>query len=362
MCARLAKIELQLFQRLACCVQYDMSNALFRAILFSISWTSFLVGLGPAHGEESAVEPLRSVLLREGGGAVFLTAGKGGLIAHAADATWQRPLVSEPIEAAALDGALDVVWLRRKGRLEAFDLRQPNPSLIPVLTQVPAWAFMVSLRDRQTHSGEIGHQYAVLNLWLGKKPSVDVSPGIYINEGCNGDPETVSKKVQREARRVKIIGADFLATLVSRKFSPPSTELEFLTDSRVNIPKALNQCDAGVEACGGQSVRFGKTGLVLVVTAHSCGDACYSGCLLFDSKSKQWAAPPQFAKLSRPKKELGAGSCGNYLFERSGRGYLLRSFSTGDDAVCTASGSCLPLKDEPLGWLDGGPVILNPGD
>jgi hypothetical protein len=112
------------------------------------------------------------------------------------------------------------------------------------------------------------------------------------------------------------------------------------------LPKGVGACD-DPEMCGKATI-FGPTAYRLVVTSHSCGDACHTACALHDPARKKYTNPEAGGAWgARPE---GSGTCDGYVFSPSGTSYL------NGQSVCRigASVTCTQTEDwNYAGWYRG---------
>jgi hypothetical protein len=94
-----------------------------------------LVGCSRAQAQQPLQAPPATFTdtLRKAAGEqpVFFLLSSGAVEARSADETMKRSIVPALVQEALYDAALDLLWVRREGRLEVVDLRKENPAPVP---------------------------------------------------------------------------------------------------------------------------------------------------------------------------------------------------------------------------------------
>jgi hypothetical protein len=296
----------------------------------------------PARAEPPAPTALRDSLLARGKAPIYFTYGEAGVAAS--DGTWSASLVEGAVEGAALDAAQDLVWLVRGGRLEVLDLREAEPKPVPIVERwyihTDGYASHPTIEVTGVSTASTDNTYAGVypSLTWAAKPKIVTAEGAY--GGIWEDQDAAAKKAIRKA---KIVGGKWLKEQQARKARTAPARPEPKKPANVTLPEGMGNCE-DQELCG-DAQPFGRTGWLLVVVEHTCGDACHTACVLFDPKTKRFASPAAPATWG---KSAESGSCLGYVFDDSGTRYL-----AGDQA-CTAKGCSSVGKGAGFGWLGGG--------
>jgi len=300
----------------------------------------------PAPAAAPAPPTLAEAIVKAAGGPVLLVATPAGLEARTPDGRVVRRLTSGPVAQAALDPALDLVWLSGEGRLGVVDLRAPTGApdapamVVPIATGLPPdRPFTVQrARFRKQPASFVassdGREDDWIELAWGARPAIRAKTlGMWEDEG--------------PAPSLAIVGGAWLKAERERP-ARPDRPAPRLVDAalRVAPPATLASC-GDADLCG-QAAPFGPGGWRLVLTSHECGDFCYIGCLLRDPASKRWAVPDE--RLDWVETPANTGSCGPYLFDPAQTRWAV------GELLCSAAG-CTELGGRALGWLPPGPQV-----
>jgi hypothetical protein len=300
-----------------------------------------------AGADQAPPRSMRDALAADAKGRpVYLAATPNGVVAAAADGAWSKTLLAKPVDSAAWDPRQDLLWLLREHRLEVLDLREEAPSPVPILANVPdnyAPQFAVQgVSSAGTYNG-YSFFYTILIWQSSGEAKLELGQGLWSDLDMDQLPEK-----QKELGRVKIVGAKWLKAQRARAphAVPSPTKPARLPD--VVLPKGMGKCE--VQDICGHAESFGATGLVLVVAKHECGDACHTGCVLYDPAKKLFASPDN-PGVWAPTMAVESGSCADYQF--SGDHYLSNDiYYHRGSLVCTLK-ACTTLESTAIGWLDG---------
>jgi hypothetical protein len=238
---------------------------------------------------------------------------------------------AKPVLAAAYDEAQDLVWINTKGTLQVIDLRTTPPKVTLIAKKMPAGGFDVAGLSSATTGNIYASVYPVLT--IGKAGKFSSAEGVYGEMDLDPDGEKRDRKV---IKKIKIVGKKWLKALRKRKprtvTAPPLAEGVL---GRVDLPADLRRCE-DEEECGTRHP-FGTTPYDLVTIEHSCGDACYIACVLYDPKTSKFAAPTSLAG-GWGNADPAVGECGGYLFAADGVTYLMGQWrcSVGSTGVSCA--------------------------
>jgi hypothetical protein len=286
----------------------------------------------------AAVDPGFSAALRRaaGGSPVLLAMVDNAVEARSADGKFKLVVAPDPVQDAVYDAELELVWVRRIGQLEVWDLREEKPKAIPILADAADDGdFWI---DHGLHQVSPGGQCDVSSTMIvrwTKHPFVEV---VGLDENA--------------APRPRLVGSLWLTEQFSRPLrsvAQTRTDLPALLDkTHVVIPRKVGTC-ADPEDCGG-GVPFGNTGWLLVVAAEAPGADCrHFECVLYDPRTKKFGKPPLPGKWKASAQKAMLGECGRYRFEPSGRWFAIH------EQVCAVGGTCSTLAESArvIGWLDG---------
>lgn len=249
-------------------------------------------------------------------------------------------LVPGQVDAAAWDSAQELLWFTKGATLHVIDLRDPQRTAVPIAEKMPDGGFAVT----GVSTADSGTSYAGLYpiLVLGAKPKIDPGSGAY-----GGIWEDQDKDARKKIAEIKLVGTPWLTAQVGRKPARPAAPAAtFAEAARVALPKGAGECD-DKDMCG-TARTFGPTTYRLVVTSHSCGDACHTGCALYDPAGKKYTNPEAGGPWGR--RPEGSGTCDGYVFSPSGTSYL------NGHSVCriAATVDCTQTEDWTYaGWSRG---------
>jgi hypothetical protein len=299
---------------------------------------------GGARGEGGAAAQaleggLAATARRAAGAAPVLLAIVGDAVElRSADGAFKTTLARGPVASAVYDPALELVWVRRLGQLEVWDLRQDKPRAIPVLADAADEGdFAIQRGDHRVAPGGACIVPGSMVVHWSKRPSVEV---LGFDE-MDAPPQP------------RLVGAAWLA----REAGRPARAVPLTTtplpapagsESRVTLPGTVGRCSEPRQC--GSGVPFGGTGWTLVVGAEDQGADCqHFRCLLRDPQAKTFGKPPLPATWSREPRRSMLGPCGLYRFAAGGKWFAV------DDRVCAVGGSCSTLgpSAQVFGWLDG---------
>jgi hypothetical protein len=268
-----------------------------------------------------------------------------GVWARSADGKLSRSIARGPVQEAIYDPKLDLLWVRRSGKVEVMDLRQPKPKAIPIVTEISDLG--------EINVPSVGKQTLTTPKVCVVPGSVDItggsSPSVGVRGFDEGEPPTpklvgkawLTKEANREPRAIKL-----------EKASLPA----FGTEAVVKLPGKVAKCAEDPKECG-TAVAFGASGWQLVFAGEDEGEDCkHYRCLLRDPATGKMGKPPLPAKWSDDAKPNLVGECGLYRFDPSGKWYAI------DTKLCAVGGTCQTIKEMiPLGWLDGGQNVGTDG-
>ncbi|MES2642888.1 MAG: hypothetical protein V4850_25615 [Myxococcota bacterium] len=293
-----------------------------------------------------AASGMSARLRKLGGGApVYLVLGAKGVEARTADGKARRVVFEGTLDDALWDAQGEVLLLRRGDRVEALDLREARPKPRLLATGVPPGRLTWEFQDRYLNSVRQGPE------------SIRLGPdhrGVVGIAGAPGPLETDEASIaafEQAMARAALVDGDALAELGARALLPIPAPVYFDRARKLALPADVSCTDdADYAMCGGY-VELGPW--LLTVESVSCGDACWTGCRLYDPASRlPLAADPRRAA---PASLAEAGSCGPYHVDASGRWYLFQEFAT--PVLCAFGGACAKVEGWPLGWLDPALVV-----
>jgi hypothetical protein len=257
---------------------------------------------------------------------------------RSADGAFKTPLARGPVASAVYDASLELVWVRRLGQLEVWDLRQEKPKAIPILADAAdEGTFDIQRGDHHVGPGGMCIVPGTMTVHWSKRPTVEIL----------GFDEMDSPPHPR------LVGAAWLAKEFARKSrAVPSAKAPLpgpaSKESRVPIPRTVGRCSTP-DDCG-SSVPFGSTGWTLVVGKEDPGADCqHYRCLLFNPATKSFGKPPMPTDWKPAAQKSMLGDCGLYRFDATGKWFAI------DDQVCAVGGTCSTLgkSAQVVGWLDG---------
>jgi hypothetical protein len=235
--------------------------------------------------------------------------GAGGL-RLGADVIYPRP-----VTAAGYDAKMDLVWFVSKGSLQVIDLRDAKYKPVVVVKKFPDVDFMIS--GLSTADSATGPTDVYADIELGKKNKVRPLEGAW----AAPDPEQRVEAMKKKIRKLKVVGSKWLKKLAQR--APRTTDLIAASTAMPEVKPPVEMCTGdyeGGDGCGAMQT-FGNTGLGLAEVSMSCGDACYTECVLYDPKTKLWADP--VSPSSAWGKKAETGDCWGYSFDRDGKNYYI---------------------------------------
>jgi hypothetical protein len=302
-----------------------MTRLLRRAVLTGCALLSTPVWAAP---EASPAPPSAPVA------EVAIAYGKAGL------KLGETPIFRGQVDAAAWDSAQELIWFTKGATLHVIDLRDPQRAAVPIAEKMPDGGFAVTgVSTADSGTSYAGH-YPILV--FSAKPKIDPGSGAY-----GGIWEDQDKEARKKISEIKLVGTLWLTAQVARAPARPAAPAATFGDAgRVALPKGVGACD-DKEMCG-TARTFGPTTYRLVVTSHSCGDACHTACALYDPAGKRYTNPEGGGPWSaRPE---GSGTCDGYVFSPSGTSYL------NGQSVCriAATVNCTKTEDwNYVGWYRG---------
>jgi hypothetical protein len=209
----------------------------------------------------------------------------------------------KPVDAAAYDPALDLVWFTGNGMLQVIDLREAAHKPVVIAKKFPKVGFSVV---GVSAAGYVVADTDSAKLTIGKKSKI--TPEVWEGPDGPSDPDSAAKV--KQIKKVKLVGAKWLGKLAKRKARAG------VSRKPADMPLVVVPADlCSNKECTAASVAFGATKLQLVET---WGNDTH-GCVLYDPATKQFATPsdPQ----SSWGKTAAPGSCGEYWFDGDGKSY-----------------------------------------
>lgn len=299
-----------------------------------------LAGCNHAQAQQPSPAPVASFAdtLRKAaaGQPVFFLLAAGVVEARSVNDTVRRSVVAAPVQEALYDPALDLLWVRREGRLEAVDLRKANPTPVPIVADMgEEGEFVVRTKGKRILRirGECVVRGSIEVKWF-DHPSVNL---LGFDEGEPPKPRLVGanwlvQELDRGVREVKV-----QRTSLPALGAPPI----------VKLPKKVARCATPAQC--GTAVPFGGSGWQLVYAGEDDGEDCqHYRCLLRDPATERFGKPPLPATWLPTANSTVIGSCGPYRFDLSGKWYGTET------QLCATGGACRSLGDAlMLGWLDG---------
>jgi hypothetical protein len=221
-------------------------------------------------------------------------------------------IYAKPVDGAAYDPALDLVWFTSKGMLQVIDLRDAKHKPIVIAKKFPKVGFIIDGVSKADFNSDYTPAYA--NLSIGKKLKITAQDGIY----APVDQDSTDK-LKKTIKKAKLVGTKFLKKLAKRSVRSVTIPTP-APQAKVPVPADMCQSD-DPDGCG-EATSFGTTKLHVVVTEYSCGDACYTGCVLYDPATKKFASPTETSSWGKAAK---AGECTEYAFDSDGKTYYSAS-------------------------------------
>ena len=267
-----------------------------------------------------------------GGAPVLLAIVNAAVEARSADGKFKLLIAPGPLDDAVYDAALELIWVRRPGTLEVWDLREQKPKAIPILTDaVDQGDFTIERGNHDVNAGGMCEVTATMTIKWSRHPSVEIV-------GYDDPPQP------------RLVGAAWLRAEFERPLRPVSLTRSdpMLTDeSHVRVPRKVGTCSYP-PYCG-RGVPFGNTGWTLAIASEEQGDCEHLACVLYDPRAKKFGKPPLPEKWKPSAQKSMLGACGLYRFELGGKWFAV------EDQVCAIGGSCSTLADSArvIGWLDG---------
>lgn len=323
-----------------------MVRLLWVLALSACSSRSAPAGDPPATAEPAAPiavsEPasLSEALAAEADGApVLLVATEDGLVARTPERVL-RTLAPGFIDEAGYDAATELVFVRREGRFEVVDLREPDPQPLALLRELPDEMPLQVLAGGRTIYDEDPRAPAYLVFRWSSQPSLDVELTI---------EDLASEEMVAEARLTTVAGTDWIAAHHARAPRGPQAPAPRDADRVAGLDE--EEC-YDEEVCG-SAQHFGDTGWVLFVAGYGCGDYCYWSCLLSNPDSGQVAVPTRTEPdgWQEPAAMADHGACGPYYFDRE------RARFAHGELLCAPGAGCAAMGGKVLGFLSPGPTI-----
>lgn len=251
------------------------------------------------------------------------------------------PLYAGQVDGAAYDPSEDLIWFVSAKQLFVIDLRDAHPTAIAIVKNVPEGlgAFAVDGWSKASFQADYTPVYLVLDLT--KKPKLAAGTGAYA-----GIDEESDKQTTRAVKKAKLVGAKWLAAQKGRAphAIPPARE----KPANVTLPPGAGQCED--ETMCGDASWLGGSPYQVVLTEHSCGDACHTGCVLYDPKSKKFASALADGAWGALDDKTEKMSCIGYDAEPSGAHY----FGDGNKVCTLGAGkmACVDLEPlTPFAWI-----------
>jgi hypothetical protein len=290
------------------------------------------------NGAAAVVKPdtsLAAVLRKGAGGApVLLAIVNDAVEARSADGTFKLVIAPAPAADAVYDAALELIWVRRLGQLEVWDLREDKPKAIVILADAP------DLGDFTIERG---------NHLLSPRGMCDVTGTMTIKWSKHPSVAIVGYD-DAEPLRPRLVGSAWLASQFDRPLRSVSltrADPSLTAVSHVWVPRKVGTC-SDPQDCG-RGVPFGNTGWTLVVVSEEQGDCEHFGCVLYAPRTKRFGKPPLPEKWKPNAQKSMVGECGLYRFEPEGKWFVVTN------QVCAVGGTCSTLAElaRVIGWLDG---------
>ncbi len=240
---------------------------------------------------------------------------------------------TKPVTAAAYDAALDLVWINSKGTLQVLDLRTSPPKATVIAKKMPEGGFDIA----GTSTATTGNVYALVFpvLKLGKSFKFSSAEGVY---GELDMDEEAEQQARKRIKKIKLVGKKWLKALKKRTTRALRVAAA-APAAKVALPAGV--CESEDPDVCGEVTPFGHTAYQLALTQYSCGDACFTGCVLYDPKTKKLASPLE------PSSAWGqaaiAGGCSDYLFASDDKTYLYGAMRCTLDRAVTCT--------EDAGWV-----------
>jgi hypothetical protein len=264
----------------------------------------------------------------------LLAFGEGGV--RVGDAT----IVSTPVDAAAYDPALDLVWWVGGGKLEVSDLRAPASKPVVIARGMPEGAFAIAgASSAQYAVDDATAPYPVLRIAGGKGTIAAAGPS------TAGASEV--KAAKKAIKKVKIVGAAWLKALAARAVHAVDATAESSLPS-LTLGDGLAACDDDPTRCGSARALAG-TRYELVVVADECSDGCVDRCVLYDPVRQLFASPTQTsAAWGAPM--LTPDTCSGYAVEPGGARYAIGTelCTLGDTITCVLDAAWIKVA-----WVVG---------
>jgi hypothetical protein len=247
----------------------------------------------------------------------------------------------KPVDGAAYDPALDLIWFTSKNTLQVIDLRDAKHKPILIAKKFPKVGFLIAGVSKADFNADYTSAYAALE--IGKKSKITAEDGVY----APVDQDSTDK-LKKSIKKARLVGTKWLKKLAKRTVRSVTVPTPAPLPN-VKLPPDLCQSD-DPDSCG-EATSFGTTELQLVVTEYSCGDACYTGCVLYDPASKKFAAP---LETSTWGKDAKADGCDDYAFDADGKTYYK------DTMRCVLDKGVTCTNDTPWTYVGIAPAAAAP--
>lgn len=193
------------------------------------------------------------------------------------------------IDSVAYDRSKELTWFVSDKRLWVLDLRAESYRPVLIATGLPVVEFEISGWSSVSAGLDDYDGAGRYNLDLHRYPIITLQPEPKVEVGEAGDADRPENAVSPALiKRIALVGTRWLKEQSRRPNAPSPAKLP--DPRRVALPKGDAYGCEESSLCGSSS-HLGRTGLELVIARHSCGDGCYTDCLLYDRKSKRFAAP-----------------------------------------------------------------------
>ena len=264
-----------------------------------------------------------------------------------------------------------LLWVLQGRKLKAMLLGDKKKKLWTIVKRMPTAVFSISRKNSSsTSTGIAGKSKGIsptmlhplttegtIVLYLtGKKPKLG---GDFSGQGM--DPygrEVAENEATKLAKRARIFHRSLkqLERAIKTQKKPliGMLNIQFNAKHRFpSIPRWMKKRCEYESKCG-RYAPFGKKYL-LVISSYSCGDYCYTECLLYDPKTRKFATPFGTHNWQNVTSAPSGGSCGIYYFNSKQDSYYVRD--TKQTYFCSMGKKCTTSTDRALGWTKGGIVV-----